>query len=572
MKILLTSLNTKYIHSNIAIQYLKSTIENKYEVKTIDFTINQNLDDIIYEIIKGNYNIVGFSTYIWNIEQTLKISKKIKKINNKIKIVLGGPEVSYDSRNILKENKFIDFIMCGEGETTFPILMDYINGEKIDLPSGTLENKEFEILGNEIFQTINDLKVSEFEYTEKYLKDKKIVYYETSRGCPYNCEFCLSSSTKKVRYFNLDRCKSDIGKFIDLKVPLVKFIDRTFNFNKEHALEIIKFIINNDKGYTTFHLEIHPTLIDNDYLELFKISRKDLFQFEIGVQSTNMETCKAIKRVGEFEDIKRVCEKLLAFDNIHLHLDLIAGLPYENYKSLKKSFNDILSIRPDKLQLGFLKVLKGSDLWLKNREYKIVYDDYPPYEVISTKWISYEGLQKVKEIEELVDKYYNEKNFYNTFEYIVKNYYKDDFSFFEEFSKFWEERGYYLINHSRDSLYKILLEFVIEKEYENIDIITELLIHDYIMVNRKIPYFLEPNLIDKNSKHEILKNDDILNILPEKYKEVSTKKLVKNIHILKYENDIIRHYNKNQKKYLIMLYDIYNSKNYDVTQKYEEII
>lgn len=575
MKTLLTSLNTKYIHNNLAIQYLKSTVKDKYEVDTMDFTINQNLDDIIYNIMKNEYRIIGFSTYIWNIEETLKICEKIKKINKDIVIMLGGPEVSYNSKKILEDNKFLDYIMIGEGENSFPKLLDYINNEIDELPDGVVGNFENEILGDENFQIIQNLGDSNLEYTEEYIKGKKIIYYETSRGCPYNCEFCLSSATKKVRFFNLNKCKKDIKKFIDLKVPLVKFIDRTFNYNKEHALELLKFIVENDIGITTFHLEIHPTLIDEDYLNLFKNVRKDLFQFEIGVQSTNEITCKIIKRVGDFEKISEICKKILKYKNIHVHLDLIAGLPYEDFESLKNSFNDILSIRPDKLQLGFLKVLQGSPLWYKSDEYGIVYDNYAPYEVIYTNWISYNEMQKVKLVEAILDKYYNEKYFINTFEYIVNNYYKKDYDFFEEFANYWESKKYFDVNHSRDNLYKIFLEFIKFKNFSKLELIEELLIYDYILTNKKVPSFFNVRLVDNKIKHNILKENELLKQLNSKYLNIPTKKIVKNIFLVKFNYNIIHVIIDNTKNYskgeFVLLYDKDSEQIEDITDLYREV-
>lgn len=562
MKILLTSLNTKYIHSNIAIRYLKDTVYPKYKCDTIDFTINQNSDEIIFKIIRGEYDIVGFSTYIWNVEMTLEICEKLKLINPNLIIFMGGPEVSFNSKEIIKEHQYVDYIMSGEGEESFLKLLDYVHGERNDLPEGVVTMSDEEVVGNDIYQVV-DLQNSEIEYTLDYIKDKKIVYYETSRGCPYNCEFCLSSSTGGVRFYPLERCLKDIKLFLDEKVPLVKFVDRTFNFNKDRSITLLKYIIENDNNFTTFHLEIHPQLIDEDYLKLFKNARKDLFQFEVGVQSTNEETCKAIKRVGDFKTIKNVCEDIMSFQNIHLHLDLIAGLPYEDLKSLRKSFNDILSIGPDKLQLGFLKVLKGSPIYYKAEQYEILYDKKSPFEVISTKWISYMELQEVKKIEQMLDKYYNEGFFKKTINYLFENYYSDYYEFFIEIGNYWEENGYLFVNQSRDSLYKILKDFLIERKFEEIDLLNEILTHDYILTNGKVPWFLNPKKIESGREHDLLRDEVVLEKISEH--DVPAKKLVKNYIFIKYDYQIISDFKKED---LILIYRIKDRKYYDITESW----
>lgn len=562
MKILLTSLNTKYIHSNIAIRYLKDTVYPKYKCDTIDFTINQNSDEIIFKIIRGEYDIVGFSTYIWNVEMTLEICEKLKLINPNLIIFMGGPEVSFNSKEIIKEHPYVDYIMSGEGEESFLKLLDYVHGERNDLPAGVVTMLDEEVVGNDIYQVV-DLQNSEIEYTLDYIKDKKIVYYETSRGCPYNCEFCLSSSTGGVRFYPLERCLKDIKLFLDEKVPLVKFVDRTFNFNKDRSITLLKYIIANDNNFTTFHLEIHPQLIDEDYLNLFKNARKDLFQFEVGVQSTNEETCKAIKRVGDFETIKNVCKEIMSFQNIHLHLDLIAGLPYEDLKSLRKSFNDILSIGPDKLQLGFLKVLKGSPIYYKAEQYEILYDKKSPFEVISTKWISYMELQEVKKIEQMLDKYYNEGFFKNTINYLFENYYSDYYEFFIEIGNYWEENGYLFVNQSRDSLYKILKDFLIEKKFEEIDLLNEILTHDYILTNGKVPWFLNPKKIESGREHDLLRDEVVLEKISEH--DVPAKKLIKNYIFIKYDYQIISDFKKED---LVLIYRIKDRKHYDITESW----
>lgn len=562
MKILLTSLNTKYIHSNIAIRYLKDTVYPKYKCDTIDFTINQNSDEIIFKIIRGEYDIVGFSTYIWNVEMTLEICEKLKLINPNLIIFMGGPEVSFNSKEIIKEHPYVDYIMSGEGEESFLKLLDYVHGERNDLPEGVVTMSDEEVVGNDIYQVV-DLQNSEIEYTLDYIKDKKIVYYETSRGCPYNCEFCLSSSTGGVRFYPLERCLKDIKLFLDENVPLVKFVDRTFNFNKDRSITLLKYIIENDNNFTTFHLEIHPQLIDEDYLNLFRTARKNLFQFEVGVQSTNEETCKAIKRVGDFKTIKNVCKEIMSFQNIHLHLDLIAGLPFEDLKSLRKSFNDILSIEPDKLQLGFLKVLKGSPIYYKAEQYEIVYDKKSPFEVISTKWISYMELQEVKKIEQMLDKYYNEGYFKNTINYLFENYYSDYYEFFIEIGNYWEENGYLFVNQSRDSVYKILKDFLIERKFEEIDLLNEILTHDYILTNGKVPWFLNPKKIESGREHDLLRDEVVLEKISEH--DVPAKKLIKNYIFIKYDYQIITDFKKED---LVLIYRIKDRKYYDITESW----
>jgi len=387
MKALLTTLNSKYIHSALSIRYLKEFCKDIADISLMEFTINQNIDYIAGEIYKRKPDIIGFSTYIWNLEHTLRVCEILKLVNPNIKIILGGPEVSFDSEDIMKENWFIDFIISGEGEIPFrELLLSIFDGDR-DFSSvkGLTYREGEEIIKNPPGSLLKNLDMIPSPYVEidKSL-EKKIVYYESSRGCPFNCQFCLSSTIKGVRYFSLERVKEDLQRLMDMKVKQVKFVDRTFNANKKYAMEIMEFIMDKDPEDMNFHFEVTAHLIDEDMLQLIKKAKPGLFQFEIGVQSTNERTIEAIGRTTNFGKLKEICKEIKSYKNIHQHLDLIAGLPYEGYESFKKSFNDVYEIKPEKIQLGFLKLLKGSGLRKEKEKYGFKFLDIPPYEVLET--------------------------------------------------------------------------------------------------------------------------------------------------------------------------------------------
>jgi radical SAM superfamily enzyme YgiQ (UPF0313 family) len=546
MKTILTTLNSKFIHSALSIRYLKS-YSKEIPIDLMEFTINQNIDYIAGEIYKKNPDIIGFSTYIWNRDETLKICEMLKIIKPSIKIILGGPEVSFDGDEILKKHWFIDFIVYGEGEETFNQLLKTIINKEYDYNNinGLIYRDSGKIITNPPRQLIKNLDSIPSPYRDAEDDfQNKIVYFESSRGCPFNCKFCLSSTIKGVRYFSLDRVKEDLNILIDSKVRQVKFVDRTFNANKKYAMEIMNFIMEKNPKNMNFHFEVTAHLLDDEMLAFMKDAKEGLFQLEIGVQSTNEKTIEAIGRTTDFKKLKAVTEGIRSFKNIHQHLDLIAGLPYEDYESFKKSFNDVYEIKPEKIQLGFLKLLKGSQLRKDKEKYGFKLLDIPPYEVLETDYIKYDDMLKLKGIEDLVEKYYNEGYFENTLEYIIVNHYKEPFAFFEDYLEYWEEKKYHTISHSRNRLYEILLEFCAYKDFSDLRVVNEILKYDYIYNNKNpnIPKSIERievEFVQKN-KHDVLKNEKLLNDCLIHCKGMTTKNIIKKVHIEAFKLDLIQ--------------------------------
>ncbi|AZR72130.1 B12-binding domain-containing radical SAM protein [Anoxybacter fermentans] len=497
MKILLTTLNSKFIHSNLALRYLRSYCRNlplKIELK--EFNINQNLDYILAEIYKTKADLVAFSCYIWNIIPTLQLCGNLKKIKPDLKIVLGGPEVSFDSENILRDHPYLDYIVRGEGEETFyELLENLFNGKEVGLISGLTYRK-----GNEIISTPERPLISNLDRIPSPFEDhldefkNRLVYYESSRGCPFNCQYCLSSTFKGVRTFSMQRIKEDLLRLIEAEVKKVKFVDRTFNFNPDHALEIMRFLVEHQKE-TTFHFEITAHLITDEMLDFLRQVPQGLFQFEIGVQSTHKPTLRKIKRAYNFERLVEVVKVLSSSRNIHLHLDLIAGLPEENYNRFQKSFNDVFVLRPDNLQLGFLKLLKGSGIRQNAEDYGYKYMDQPPYEVLANDLISFDEILELKMIEDLLETFYNSHKFELSVDFIITRYYRENpFAFFKEMKDYWEGQGYHHRPHKEADLYKFLWKFYKEKINKDLKIFQEYLKLDFLCSIRThdLPNWLNP--------------------------------------------------------------------------------
>ena len=489
-KTVLVAINAKYIHSNLAVYCLRAYAKPYMdEIEIAEYTINQQVDDILMSLYQKKPDILCFSCYIWNIEYVERVIKEIHKLLPDVPIWLGGPEVSYDARDVLKRLPQVTGVMKGEGEVTFLEVMDYYHGKKDDLSkiAGLTCRQEGK---DKIIETpwrpVMDLSKVPFVYEHIEDFEHKIIYYESSRGCPFSCSYCLSSIDKCLRFRDLSLVKKELQFFLDHKVPQVKFVDRTFNCRHEHAMEIWRYIKEHDNGITNFHFEVAADILKDDEIELISDMRPGLIQLEIGVQSTNLETITEIHRKMDFKKVADIVTRINAGHNIHQHLDLIAGLPYEDLESFKNSFQDVYMVRPEQLQLGFLKVLKGSYMERKKAEYGLVYKDTPPYEVLYTKWLPYDDVLLLKKVEEMVEVYYNSSQFSNTLR-LLEQEFDTAFSLYETLAQFYEENGYDQMNHSRMARFEILYEFIktIAKE-EDLPLYREILTYDlYLRENVK---------------------------------------------------------------------------------------
>ena len=488
MKILLVACNAKYIHSNLAVYDLQAYASDYADhIVLKEYTINQQKDDIMRDIYLEHPDVVCVSCYIWNLSFVKELMADLIKILPGADFWAGGPEVSYDAEKFLTENSEFKGVMVGEGEETFKELAGYYvekNPQDLKDMTGICYRDGDQIIHNG-WRQIMDLSSIPFIYKDLSEFKNRIIYYESSRGCPFSCSYCLSSIDKKLRFRDTETVKKELQFFIDNKVPQVKFVDRTFNCKHDHAMAIWKYINEHDNGVTNFHFEISADLLREEELQEMSTMRPGLIQLEIGVQSTNPDTIKAIHRTMDFEKLKGIVDRIHSFGNIHQHLDLIAGLPYEDYDSFRHSFNDVYALKPQQLQLGFLKVLKGSHMMEMCREYGIVYKTQEPYEVLSTKWLDYDHVLKLKTVENMVEVYYNSGQFQNTLEYLEK-FFPDAFSIYERLGSFYMEKGYGDVSHTRMRRYEILLEFLEDVPEISIDQVKDQMVYDlYLRENLK---------------------------------------------------------------------------------------
>ena len=479
MKILLAACNAKYIHSNLAVYDLKAySSDYDKEVFLREYTINQPKDEILKDIYGSGADVVCFSCYIWNISFVRELIRDLAKILPETAFWAGGPEVSYDAENFLTEMPEVTGVLVGEGEKTFHDLLEYYIDGKGSLGEirGIAYRDGEEIRHNGWRELMN---LSEIPFVYQHLEEfeNRIIYYESSRGCPFSCSYCLSSIDKKLRFRDLELVKKELQFFLDHKVPQVKFVDRTFNCKHEHAMAIWKYILEHDNGVTNFHFEVSADLLRDEEMDLMAKMRPGLIQLEIGVQSTNPETIRAIHRHMDLDKLERCVDRVHSFRNIHQHLDLIAGLPYEDYDTFHRSFNDVYQMKPDQLQLGFLKVLKGSLMKEEAEKYGIVHKEKEPYEVLSTNWLTYGEVLKLKMVESMVEVYYNSGQFWHTLEYLVP-FEKDAFTFYEKLGSFYEKKGYSEISHSRMRRYEILLEYLQEETDVPTEVAAQKMLYD----------------------------------------------------------------------------------------------
>ena len=479
MKILLAACNAEYIHSNLAVYDLKA-YSSDYDEHVIlrEYTINQPKDEILKDIYSSGADVVCFSCYISNISFVRELIRDLVKILPKTAFWAGGPEVSYDAEKFLTEMPEMTGVMVGEGEKTFHDLLEfYIDGkDSLEEISGIAYRTGDKIIHNG-WRELMDLSAIPFVYEHLEKFENRIIYYESSRGCPFSCSYCLSSIDKKLRFRDLELVKKELQFFLDHRVPQVKFVDRTFNCKHEHAMTIWKYILEHDNGVTNFHFEISADLLREEEMELMSQMRPGLIQLEIGVQSTNPETIRAIHRHMDLKKLEHCVNRVHSFRNIHQHLDLIAGLPYEDYDTFHQSFNDVYQMKPDQLQLGFLKVLKGSLMQKEAEGYGIVYKEKEPYEVLSTNWLTYGEVLKLKMVESMVEVYYNSGQFWHTLEYLVP-FEKDAFTFYEKLGSFYEKKGYSEISHSRMRRYEILLEYLQEETDVPTEVAAQKMLYD----------------------------------------------------------------------------------------------
>lgn len=558
MKILLVACNAKYIHSNLAVYDLQAYASDYADhIVLKEYTINQQKDDIMRDIYLEHPDVVCVSCYIWNLSFVKELMADLIKILPGVDFWAGGPEVSYDAEKFLTENSEFKGVMVGEGEETFKELAGYYvekNPQNLKDMTGICYRDGDQIIHNG-WRQIMDLSSIPFIYKDLSEFKNRIIYYESSRGCPFSCSYCLSSIDKKLRFRDTETVKKELQFFIDNKVPQVKFVDRTFNCKHDHAMAIWKYINEHDNGVTNFHFEISADLLREEELQEMSTMRPGLIQLEIGVQSTNPDTIKAIHRTMDFEKLKGIVDRIHSFGNIHQHLDLIAGLPYEDYDSFRHSFNDVYALKPQQLQLGFLKVLKGSHMMEMCREYGIVYKTQEPYEVLSTKWLDYDHVLKLKTVENMVEVYYNSGQFQNTLEYLEK-FFPDAFSIYERLGSFYMEKGYGDVSHTRMRRYEILLEFLEDVPEISMDQVKDQMVYDlYLRENlksrpgfardqkpfeRQIWDFRKREKVAKNAHVEVFADGTVL-----LFDYADRDPLTNNAHVTDVTKDVFENLNRN---------------------------
>ncbi|WP_100330726.1 B12-binding domain-containing radical SAM protein [Bacillus xiapuensis] len=519
MKIVVSTLNAKYIHTNLAIRYLKAFAEPDYQVEMAEYTIKDPAINIVTDLFKKRPGVLGFSCYIWNIEETIKVIKMLKKVLPETVIVLGGPEVSYDVTHWLERIPEADFIVIGEGEETFKQLLDEISGSRDwSRVPGIGYRKDGQ---SKINPQRNKLDLREMPSPFRFKEDrsqlaKRITYIETSRGCPFRCQFCLSSIEVGVRYFNRERIKDDIRYLMANGAKTIKFVDRTFNISRSYAMEMFQFLIDEHVPGTVFQFEITADIMRPEVIDFLNANAPaGLFRFEIGVQSTNETTNELVMRKQNWSKLTRTVTMVKDGGKIDQHLDLIAGLPEEDYYSFRQTFNDVFALRPEELQLGFLKMLRGTGLRLRASDHNYVYMDHSPYEILSNNVLSFEDIVKIKQVEDVLEKYWNDHRMDETIEYLVTHIFGTPFDFFQSFGAYWEQQGWERIGHQLEDLFKRLSQFLSAEHVHNLSHIHSLMKYDYLMSQRYKPRkpWWQPALTKKSRSaiyQQVLNHPDLM--------------------------------------------------------------
>ena len=543
MNIVLAAINAKYIHSNLAVYSLRAYAQQyKDEIQIAEYTINQQIDVILMDLYKKKPDILCFSCYIWNLSYVEELVRELGKIFPSVPIWVGGPEVSYDTKDVLERLPEVTGVIFGEGEKTFLEVVEYYHGKDMQLSEIkgiAYRGEEGEFLQNS-WREVMDLSEVPFVYHDMADFKNKIIYYESSRGCPFSCSYCLSSIDKCLRFRKLELVEKELQFFIDEEVPQVKFVDRTFNCNHKHAIAIWKYIKEHDKGITNFHFEVAADLLNEEELKLIESMRPGLIQLEIGVQSTNEQTIREIRRTMRFEEVARIVQRINQGENVHQHLDLIAGLPYEGMESFQKSFDDVYRLHPEQLQLGFLKVLKGSYMESQKERYGLVYKSRPPYEVLYTNWLSYEEMMRLKSVEEMVEVYYNSGQFSYCLRKLEEEY-ASPFVLYQELGRYYENHELHLMSHSRITRYEILLGFVREKHKERERLYRELLTFDlYFRENvKKRPEFAGEHEVSKDWLNAFYETESKEHQYLIGYEAYDKRQLRKMTHIEKFHYDVL---------------------------------
>lgn len=490
MKVVLSTLNAKYIHTCLAIRCLKAYSDKDFDIELAEYTIKDPVMNIVSDLFQRKPDVIGFSCYIWNIEETIKVIDIVKKVMPEVRIVLGGPEVSYDTEDWMKRLRNVDFIVMGEGEESFHQLLQEIEGKgKYHFVYGLAYRKGEEII---LMPGRPKADLNDLPSPHRFVEDipelaNRIVYFETSRGCPFSCQFCLSSIEVGVRYYDIERTKADIIYLIDQGAKLIKFVDRTFNIKRDYALEMFQFLIENHRG-CVFQFEITADIMRPEVLDyLAEHAPPGIFRFEIGVQSTNDPTNELVKRRQNFAKLTRTVTKVKNSRKIDQHLDLIAGLPQEDYNTFRKTFNDVFALEPEELQLGFLKMLRGTGLRLDAEKYNYTYMDVAPYEMLSNDVLSFEDIVRLKRLEDVLEKYWNAHRMDRTLKFLMEQEFPSAFDFFQEFGDYWEGQGWQKIGHQLEDLFMRLHSFLEQRDTKNMEIILGLMKLDYFLNHKYKP-------------------------------------------------------------------------------------